>query len=294
MYEDLPHPPVPPVAPRRRSAREMHGETVVDDYAWMRDPDDPALRDYLTSERAFYEIQRDKFSALARTLAAEATTRLPAGDEYSVAWPRGGFFYRTRTPHGADNEQLLRAPEQDTDEQVLLDENVLAAQTGFVEVGVREPSPDGALLAWSADTSGAETYRLCIRDLQTGEDLPEAIARSYPGVAWCAGSECVFYLVPDELHRPYQVWRHRVGTPASADTLVLEEPDQRFELTLSGSRSGDLAIITAESRDTTEVWLIPLDQPIRRANTRQVAPARRRVPGRSRARWHALPRDGCR
>jgi oligopeptidase B len=255
----------PPVAPRVPSVRTLHGETVGDDYAWMRDPDDPEFHDYLTRERAFYDTQRAGVDALARTLAAEAIARIPPGAEYSVAWPRGGFAYRTRVPPDSDNEQLLRTPTGegsdtgDTSEQILLDENVLAARTGFVDVGVREPSPDGALLAWSADTSGAETYQLQIRDLLRGEDLPEAIARSYPGVAWCAASDCLFYLVPDELHRPYQVWRHRVGTPSDADALVHEEPDQRFELTLRGSRSGELAIITAESRDTTEVRVIVLN-----------------------------------
>lgn len=259
MPEDLAH---PPVAPRVPSVRDLHGEAVPDDYAWMRDPDDPELRDYLIGERAFYDSAREEFDTLARTLAAEAAARFPAGAEYSVNWPRGGFVYRTRVPKDSDNLQLLRSRAEEDIEQVLLDENVLAAATGFVDVGVREPSQDGALLAWSADTSGAETYELHIRDLRTGEDLREAISRSYPGVAWCAASECLFYLVPDDLHRPYQVWRHRVGSPASTDTLVFEEPDQRFELTLSGSRSGALGIITSQSRDTTEVRLIALKHPL--------------------------------
>ena len=198
MREQLPHQTGPPAASRIPSVRKLHGEEVTDDYAWMRDPDDPALHDYLISERAFYDVQREEFDALARTLAAEAAARFPAGAEYSVAWPRGGFFYRTRVPADSDNLQLLRTPAGEAgetrageaSEQILLDDNILAARTGFVDVGVREPSPDGALLAWSADTSGAETYELRVRDLRTGEDLPEVIATSYPGVAWCAASQC--------------------------------------------------------------------------------------------------------
>ena len=81
-------------------------------------------------------------------------------------------------------------------------------------------------------------------------------------MAWSADSRYLFYLVPDELNRQWQVWRHRVGTAATADELVLEEPDQRFELTLTASRSGELAIITAASRDTTEVRLIGLNDPL--------------------------------
>jgi oligopeptidase B len=255
-------PPTPPVAPRVSSVRDLHGDTVTDDYAWMRDPGDEAFHEYLAQERAYYDAGSRHLDELAAALAAEAASRIPAGDEYSVSWPRGGFTYRMRMPEHTDNWQLLRSSDGESAERVLLDENVIAAQTGYVEVGVREPSQDGALLAWSADISGAEFYELRIRDLGRGEDLPEVIARTYTGVAWCVAAEYVFYLVADELHRPFQVWRHRVGTPAGADQLVLAEPDQRYELTLHGSRSGELAVITAASRNTTEVWVIDLKRPL--------------------------------
>jgi oligopeptidase B len=254
--------PEPPLARRVPSVRELHGETVADDYAWMHDPDQARLREYLAAERAYYDAESRGLDGLATTLAAEAVGRIPNGPEYSVGWPRGGFTYRTLIPSGRDNLQLLRSREGEMSEQVLLDDNVVAAATGFVDIGVREPSPDGTMLAWSADTSGAEVYELRIRDLRTGEDRPDVIAGTYPGVAWCAASQYLFYLVPDELNRPWQVWRHRVGTPAGTDAMVLEEPDQRFELTLHRSRSGELAIITAASRDTTEVRVIPLHRPV--------------------------------
>ncbi len=249
----------PPVAPRVPFVRELHGERVADDYAWMRDLEAPALRDYLVEERVYYDARSQPLEALAATLSAEATARTPAGDEYSVSWPHGGFMYRTRLEAGRDDLQLLRSRSTDGAEQVLLDENVVAARTGFADIGVSEPSPGGALLAWSADVSGAEIYELRIRDLVTGEDLPDLIARSVPGLAWSTDAEYLFYLVPDELHRPFQVWRHRVG---GEDELVFEEPDQRFELTLRAARSGDLALITAESRDSTEVWLLSLERPL--------------------------------
>jgi oligopeptidase B len=228
----------------------------------MRGPDQTALREYLAAERAYYDAHTRQLGRLATALRAEAESRLPAGDEYSVSWHLRGFRYRTRMLEHRDNSQLLRSREGESPEQVLLDENLVAAQTGFAEIGAREPSPDGALLAWSADTSGAESYELRIRDLATGAELPEVIAPTYPGVAWSEGSDYLFYLMPDELHRPFQVWRHRVGTPAGSDALLFEEPDQRFELTLHSSRSHELAIITAESRDTTKVWVISLKQPL--------------------------------
>ena len=255
-------PPTPPVAPRVPSVRELHGDTATDDYAWMRDPDGPAFHDYLVVERAYYDASSRHLDGLVTRLADEAASRIPDGDEYSVSWPRGGFTYRTRMPEDGDNWQLLRSRTGNSSEDVVLDENVLAKKTGFVEVGIREPSPDGALLAWSADTSGDEYYDLRIRDLRTGEDLPEVIPHTYTGVAWSVSAEYLFYLVRNELHRPFQVWRHRIGTAADIDELVYEESDERFDLTLEGSRSGQLAIITSIAAATTEVWVIDLDRPL--------------------------------
>src|SRR5262249_52860512 len=181
----------------------------------------------------------------------------------------------TRTPQGRENLQFLRSRSGENGEQVLLDENIIGAASGYVDVGAREPSPDGNLLAWSADCSGAEIYRLRIRDLATRDDLPDDIPRSYPGVAWSADSSVLFYLVPDDLNRPFQVWRHRVGTPAAHDVLVLSEPDGRYELTLHASRSGQFAVITSACRDATEVRLIPMADPL--ADPILVEPRRRGV-----------------
>ncbi len=239
-----------------------HGRAETDYYAWMRDHDAPELLRYLAAERAYYDACSRRTEPLAARLFAEAQARLPAGPEYSAAWTRGGWAYRTRTAPDAEGPQLLRSRPGEAGEQVVLDENELAAATGYAEAGCREPSPDGRLLAWSADTSGAEIYALRIRDLGSGEDLPEVIERSYPGVAWSADSQFLFYLVPDVLNRPFQVRRHRVGTSAAADVLVLAEPDARFELTLAAARSGELILITAASRDTTQVWVIPAAGPL--------------------------------
>ncbi len=229
----------------------------------MRDPQEPALRNYLTAERAFYDARTRPLAELAGELFRAAAGRTTRQAEDSVRWPCRGYAYWTRMPEEGENLQFLRAKPGETTEQLLLDENIIARATGFADVGVREPSPDGRLLAWSVDTSGAEVYALRITDLVTGQIRPDLAPRTCPGSAWSADSRYLFYLVPDELHRPYQVWRHRVGTAPGTDVLVLTEDDARFEFELRTSRSGTLAIITSASRDTTEVRLIPMADPER-------------------------------
>ncbi len=263
---------IPPEAQRIPVTKVRHGHHDTDDYAWMRDRDDPALRDYLAAERAYYDASAARWADLTDRLAEESASRIPAGDS-SVDWPLGGFVYRTRTPPGAENPQFLRSRPGEAAEQLLLDENVIGGG-GYVEVADRLPSPDASLLAWSADLTGAEIYQLRIRDLADGTDRPDLIERGYPGLAWSADSRYLFYLVPDELNRPFQVWRHEVGLSAAADTLLYTESDARYDLTLQGSRSGQFAVITSASRDTTEVRLIPLADPL--AEPRVL---RRRHPG---------------
>ncbi len=280
--------PAAPRAPRIPSRRVRHGHTDIDNYAWMRAPAAPALRDYLTAERAYYDAQTRHLAPLADALFEEAAARTASAAD-SVAWTLRGFRYWYRTTDGAEGRQLLRAPRAvagsastasqaveagqegeasqaveagQEGEQVLLDENGLGADTGFVDIGISEVSPDDQLLAWSADTSGAEIYRLRFTDLRTGHLLPDVIRRSYPGGAWASDCEHFFYLVPDELNRPHQVWRHRVGTRSAEDVLIYAETDARYELTLCTSRSGGLILITAASRDTTEVRMIPASQPL--------------------------------
>jgi oligopeptidase B len=268
--------PAPPQALRIPSVRELHGRRDADDYAWMRDHDSPALRDYLAAERGFYDASTAHLAALAGELFKEAAERLPHGSDDSVSWTRHGFCYLHRTPEGAEGRQLLRYGNGGSPDSavVLLDENAVGAETGFVDIGTCEPSPDGRLLAWSADTSGAEIYRLRFRDIAAGQDLDD-IERSYPGGGWASDSRHFFYLVPDDLNRPHQVWRHELGTQQHRDVLIYEEADARFELSLHTSRSGELIVITAASRDTTEVRIIPAASPLAEAVV--VEPRRRGV-----------------
>jgi oligopeptidase B len=251
----------------------------------------------IVAERAYYDQETARTASLRAELAAEMSARLAPAEE-SAGWERGGWHYFTRTLCGLNYEQFCRRPlsggpagtagpadtgpadtgPADTVE-VLLDENLLlddpACGGDYVALGVREVSPDGRRLAYSADFDGDEVYQLRIRDLATGTDQPERIERSYYGLAWSADSRSVFYTVTDPIYRPYQVWRHDVGTAAETDVCVFTEDDERFEVFVRLSRSGALAFIECESRDTTEThYLVATDT---RSVPRVVQPRRRGI-----------------
>jgi oligopeptidase B len=252
--------PGPPVAPRFLPA----GPPAVlpggepDPYAWMRDRDLPAVRDYLAAERAFYDQQLD--AGLCEELAGELIARVAAAED-SVSWRRDGHTYFTRTVPGQEFEQFCRAGSGGAPAQVLLDVNLLlddpACTGGYVELGVREVSPDGRLLAYSVDFDGDEIYQLRVRDLVSGTDLADRIDGTYYELAWAADSRSFFYIVPDVRYRPHEVWRHRLEAPAGQDALVFAERDERFDLTVRSTRSRAYVLIESASRDTTETLIIP-------------------------------------
>jgi oligopeptidase B len=256
----------PPVAPARPAARG------ADPYAWMRDGGDPALRAYLAAERSYYDKQVAHTAALRDQLTAEMSARVAPAAE-SASWRRGDFAYFTRNVAGLEYELFCRRPAgtEGPSAEVLLDPNLLLEDPdcggGYVELGVREVSPDGRLLAYSVDFDGDEVYELRIRDLASGKDLvtgaglPERIGRTYYGLAWSADSRSLFYIVTNAAYRAYQVWRHDLGTDPVRDVLVFTEHDERFDVIVRATRSGAYILLETESRDTTETLAIPAADP---------------------------------
>ncbi len=200
--------------------------------------------------------------------------RVPATDR-SVSWRHRDFSYYTVVAEGREHPQLFRdrhLPEtrdpvaagahgHGLGGELLLDANLLDTGSGFVELGLTCVSPCDRWLAFSVDVVGDEVYRLRFRDLASGEDLDEEVPRSYYGGAWSPDSKAFFYTVHDEAYRPHQIRRHTLGTPVADDVLVLEEPDERYELGLRAPRSGGPLVLWAESRDTREVWVLDGDDP---------------------------------
>ena len=268
----------PPQAPRQPFEHAEHGVVRHDPYHWLREVDSPTVLAHLAAERSWYDAATGHLTSLVETLRSEMESRTPSTD-VSVSWRHRDFSYYTRVPTGRDYPQLLRDlhspgaaepsdPSTQTapshgfgSPQVLLDVNDLAESSAYVELGLTKVSPDDRLLAYSVDLLGDEVYRLRFVDLTTGDDLEDEIPRSYYGGAWSAGSDHFLYTVHDDLYRPWQVWRHRLGTPANHDVLVLEEPDQRFEVNVRGTRSGSLVVIWSGSRDTSEVWVVDAADP---------------------------------
>ena len=146
-------------------------------------------------------------------------------------------------------------------DQTFLDANELAEGHDYFELGYVERSPDETLMAYAVDTNGSERHELRFRELATGRQLEDVLREVYYGFAWAADSHTVLYVRPDAAMRPYQVWRHRLGTAVADDVLVMQEDDERFEVSVEPSKSERFIFITTSSQVSAETYFLRSDAP---------------------------------
>jgi oligopeptidase B len=264
----------PPVAKRVPAERTHHGDTFVDEYAWLATKDDPETIDYLKAENAYTEAATAHLARLRETLFEETKRRTQETD-LSVPTRKGGYWYYTRTvegqQYGIQCRRAVRdgeiAPPSTADgaplegEEVLLDGNALAEGHDFFALGTFDVSPDGRWLAYSTDFAGDERFTLRVKDLTTGEVLPDEVPGAFYGSAWSADGSTLFYLTVDEAWRPHRVWRHAIGTPPTDDVVVYQEDDERFWVGVELTRSEKFIVIEANSKITSEARVIPASNP---------------------------------
>ncbi len=258
-----------PVASRRPHRHEKHGDVRIDDYYWLRERDNPEVREYLEAENAHVRKVMAGTAGFEERLFEEIKGRIKQTD-MSVPYREDAYRYYRRYEEGREYEIHCRRPiaasgEPDApadDEQVILDVNRVAAGHEFCQVAARPVSPGADLLAYAVDTVGRRQYTIRVRDLATGEDLPDVIADVTSNIAWAADSKAFFYARHDPTTlRPYQVLRHRLGDDPAADRLVHEETDDTFSCGVWLSRSKQYILIGLFQTLTTEFRFLDAADP---------------------------------
>ncbi|HSP33943.1 MAG TPA: oligopeptidase B, partial [Thermoanaerobaculia bacterium] len=249
----------PPVARKVPKSSTINGETRVDNYAWLRDKKNPEVIAYLQAETAYAEAMTASLEPLRQKLYDEMLGRIKQTD-VSVPYRRGAWFYNTRTEQGKQYPILVRQKTIDAPEEVVLDVNKLAEGQKFMSVAAFEPSDDGNLLAYTTDNTGYRQYTLHVKDLRTGEVLPDTIAR-IDDVMWAKDNKTLFVVQEHEVtKRPNILYRHSLGS-SGADPVIYEEKDEMYDLGAERTRSGDWIVVDSDSKTTNEERLIPAGDP---------------------------------
>lgn len=273
----MPEQPLPPVAERRPTTTTHHGRTRTDDYEWLRRKDDPEVLAYLEAENAWTQERTAHLEDLRKQIFEEIRTRTLETD-LSVPTRNRGYWYYGRSFAGREYGASCRVPVADPDdwtpptpadvdpdqpalpgEQVLLDLDQLATGHDFFSLGGSAVSPDTTRLAYATDVVGDERYTIRVKDLTTGELLPDEITGVMGGATWDRDGESFYYSTVDESWRPDKVWRHVLGTAQDQDELIFHETDERFWSGLGRSRSDRFLMIESGAKVTTEYRFLDLD-----------------------------------
>lgn len=266
--------PKPPVVPKRPVSRELFGETLVDDYAWLRERDSPEVRAVLEAETTYAEALLEQRTADLRARLYEELRGRIREDDSSVPSKDGAWLYYSRTQIGDEYPRHCRRPyagaplpDQPPDhageqlpEHIYIDENLLAEGHDYFDLARIAISPNHRLCAYAFDVEGDEVYGVCILDLDSGELLVDRLEGCGRSLAW-ADDRTLFYTRLDDALRPWQAWRHELGTPVEDDVCVWQEDDGKFYLGLHRSRSDAFVVLSVGSQVSSEVRLIPTATP---------------------------------
>lgn len=254
--------PVPPVAKIEPMALEKHGHVRIDDYYWLREKENPEVIAYLEAENAYTEAVTSRAAPLREKLYREIVGRIEQTD-VSVPYRQDGYYYYTRFEEGEEYPIYCRKKGSlDAAEEIMLDANERAAGHGFYSAVAREVSPDGELLAFAEDTVGRRFYTVRVKNLATGEVLPDDIPMTTGNVVWANDGRTFFYGKQDPVTlRSHRVYRHDLGADPSADELVYEERDSTFSCRVSRTKSKEYVLIASTQTLSSEYRYLDADDP---------------------------------
>lgn len=249
----------PPMAKKVAKTTPIHGDTLVDDYYWLREKNNPEVMSYLEAENAYTDAMMKDTESFQAELYKELLGRIKETD-VNVPYKQGDYFYYSRTEAGKQYSILCRKRGSlDAKEEVFLDLNELAKGLKFLGLGPSAVSDDGNMLAYSIDTTGFRQYKLQIKDLRTGRLLPDTAER-ITSIEWAGDNKTLFYINEDEVSkRSNRLYRHQLGN--TADDLVYEEKNELFNIIVTRSRSRGYIFVTSDSFTSSEVSYIAADRP---------------------------------
>lgn len=269
---------VAPVADTEPTERTHHGHTFTDEYEWLRGKEEARVLEHLHAENAYTDAVTADQAPLRAAIFGEIKARTVETDR-SVPSRRDGWWYFVRTKEGAEYPVHCRVPAADTGdleadwtppvvtpdaplegEQVILDGNAEAEGHPFFALGGLHISPDSTRVAYAVDHTGDERFTLRVREIATGEDLPDVVENIAHGVRFDRSGARVLYTVWDDSWRPYQVKAHVLGTDPAQDQLLYEESDPGMWTGFTGTADRTQLLIGVGNSEVSETHVVDLPE----------------------------------
>ena len=253
-----------PIAKRIDAKIESEHGTRADPYHWLRDDkrENPEMLAYLSAENDYKKAYFERLSGRVADLTKELRGRIKE-DESTVPTLDNGYWYYTRYEQGQQYPIMARrkGTMQDS-EQILLDGNALAGDSAYFSIGNMQVSPDGNTLAYAVDYVGRRQYSIKFKNLQTNAEIAGVIEQVSGDMVWAADNQTLFYTNEDEeTLLPYQLFRHTLGADPKSATLVYQEKDNTFYLSISSTKSERYLVMSMNSTLTSEHRILRADDP---------------------------------
>ncbi|QNQ08952.1 S9 family peptidase [Sphingomonas alpina] len=256
----------PPIAERRQHSFTTHGVTIEDPYAWLKDPGYPEVTDkdvlaYLEAENAYFENVMAPHKALTDRLYEEMKGRIKE-DDASVPQKDGDWLYWTAFETGGQYRKWWRKPVTGGEDVLILDEPALAEGKEYFRLGAFSVSEDGRYLAYAIDDNGSERFEVRVKDLTSGDHLPDVIPGMLSEIVWTSDSTGFLYGLANDQWRTDNVRYHKLGTPIADDVELFKEADEGFRVGVSETSSRKWIVLASGDHVTSEVYLLPANEPL--------------------------------
>ncbi len=255
-----------PIAARKPATKTVHGVTLSDDYAWLRDPKypevtDPEVLDYLKAENTYFESAMAPHAPLIETIFQEMKGRIKEDDQ-SVPAKDGDYFYWRAFETGGQYRKWWRRPVSGGPDELILDEPALAEGKEYFRLGALSISECGRWLAYAIDDNGSERFTARVRDLSTGANLPDLIPGTMGALVWNADASAFLYGQVNDQWRIDTIKLHRMDTPTADDVAIYQEDDVGFQCGVGMTHDRKWIAVAAGDNTTSEVRLLPANDPL--------------------------------
>lgn len=252
----------PPVAKIVPKTLEKHGDKRIDNYYWLNERENPEVIDYLNKENEYYQKSTAHTKQLQDDLFLEMKGRIKE-DDSSVPYFYNGYYYITRYETGKDYPIYSRKKGSlEAKEEILFDCNEMAKGHSYFNLGGLNISEDNKWAAFGVDLVSRRQYTIQIKNLETGEILPVKLENTTGGSTWAGDNKTLFYTRKDaQTLRSDKIYKHTLGTDASADTMVFHEKDDTFGTFVYKEKSKKYLVIGSSSTLTSEYQILEAKNP---------------------------------
>ncbi len=267
--------PTPPIAEKQEELIITHGDTIIDNYFWMRlsdeekEAENPSEKtqkvlDYLNAENSYLEEVMKPTEPLQGELYDEIVGRIKQDDE-SVPVTKNGYSYYSRYEEGEDYGLHCRKQIVDGEtgeEEIMLNGPELGKDQSYFAIGGSTVSEDNKLLAYSTDLVSRRQYTIHVKNLETGELLTDKIENTSGSITWANDNKTIFYTKNDPVTlRSNQIYSHVLGTSSDQDKLIFEEKDETYSCSVYKTKSRAYLMIESYQTVSTEYRFLDANNP---------------------------------